>query len=431
MELALPKKSSTIRTKTKLQEPRFLDQTFWQDFAQNIWEKKPLLLKNVKSKLLEIKDSEIFDLLVQYSDQCRKIKNPEGFKFYINGVATYPQEVLQFLPLKKDKSLLGYHLRMNEMFEDYCLVCDELLKVNLQKQAILTEFTNQLYRHVGWTNRFSEMGLYLGNYRQTPFGVHVDNCGVFSFPVVGVKKFRLWKPAYVKKNPELNRAFRYGKHKNKSVLLKVSPGDISYWPSSAWHIAESDGDFSVTWSLGIWVDKTFREQLSEGLNKILDSKLGLAGMAATTVFESLHDSSGRVDQLPSPFVDSIKKLKSISSRELHQAFLKYWLIHISQYGFKSLPRTDLKIRRDTRLRLANSQALVLWQSQPQDRTKVFLCFAGVLTETNKKSGLFRLIQNINSGQACKVSDYFKTSKKRQDLIALQILTGAGAFTSSS
>ncbi|MGZ3791989.1 MAG: JmjC domain-containing protein, partial [Bdellovibrio sp.] len=154
-----------------------LDQNFWRNFAKNIWEKKPLLLKNVKSGLLEMGDTEIFNLLVLYSDRCRKLKNPEGFKFYIHGYKAEAEDVLQVLPVKKDKSLLGYHARMKALFSDYCLVCDELLKVNLKKQHLLTEFTDELYRHVGFPNRFSEMGLYLGNYRKTPFGVHVDSCG--------------------------------------------------------------------------------------------------------------------------------------------------------------------------------------------------------------------------------------------------------------
>ena len=176
-----------------------LDQEFWKHFAKNIWEKQALALKNVKSGLLEMSAAEIFDLLVLYSDRCRKLNDPEGFKFYIDGFKAGPEDVLQVLPEKSDKSLLGYHQRMEAEFSDYCLVCDELLQVNLKKQHLLTDFTDELYRHVGFPNRFSEMGLYLGNYRQTPFGVHVDSCGVFSFPVAGTKNFRLWPAGYGEK----------------------------------------------------------------------------------------------------------------------------------------------------------------------------------------------------------------------------------------
>ena len=113
-----------------------LDKKFWTDFAKNNWEKKPLVLKNVKSDLLEMSDTAIFDLLVLYSNRCRKLKNPDGFKFYINGEKAYDEDVLQVLPVKKDQNLLGYHSRMKAMFPDYCLVCDELLKSNLELQNL-------------------------------------------------------------------------------------------------------------------------------------------------------------------------------------------------------------------------------------------------------------------------------------------------------
>ncbi|MEN0059322.1 MAG: RNA methylase, partial [Bdellovibrio sp.] len=145
-----------------------IDQKFWQNFAKNIWEKKPLMIKNFPSSLLEMGEEEVFDLLVLYANKRRKLNDPTGFKFYIDGFKVNEEEVLQILPTKQDKSLVGYHNRMKAMFSDYCLVCDELLTVNSKRQHLLTEFTEQLYRHVGFPNRFSEIGLYLGNYRRTP-----------------------------------------------------------------------------------------------------------------------------------------------------------------------------------------------------------------------------------------------------------------------
>ena len=328
-----------------------LDQKFWRDFAKNIWEKKPLVLKNVQTGLLEMGDAEIFDLLVLYSDRCRKLNNPEGFKFYIDGFKADAEDVLQVLPEKSDKSLQGYHKRMKALFPDYCLVCDELLQVNLKKQHLLTEFTDQLYSHVGFPNRFSEMGLYLGNYRKTPFGVHVDSCGVFSFPVAGVKRFRIWKPEYVKKNPALDRAFKYDKHKQDSLLLEAVPGDMTYWPSSAWHIAESDGSFSATWSLGVWVDQPHKDVFCDALKDLLNEKLGEAGTSVTTKFKKLHNSDGKVSALPDIYNDSIKSLMSLSALELQETFLKSWMKHISLQGFKTVPQASIKITAKSRIKL--------------------------------------------------------------------------------
>ncbi|MBL7688670.1 MAG: RNA methylase, partial [Bdellovibrionaceae bacterium] len=160
-----------------MSRPR-LDQKFWTQFAQKTWEKKTLILKDVDSSLRLIDAVQIFNLLVRFSDRCRKTKKLDGLKLYLDGERQYSDEILHLLPKKRDGSLEGYHNRMNEMFADYCLVCDELLQLDLEAWRELLTFTNSLHRYVGLPNRFSEVGLYLGNYKKTPFGVHVDNCGV-------------------------------------------------------------------------------------------------------------------------------------------------------------------------------------------------------------------------------------------------------------
>ena len=283
---------------------------------------------------------------------------------------------------------------------------------------------------MGFPNRFSEMGLYLGNYRKTPFGVHVDRCGVFSFPVAGVKKFRLWTSEFVKKNPALDRTFEYSKYKKDSQLMEVGPGDMTYWPSSAWHIAESDGSFSATWSLGVWVDKTHKESVSQSLKGLLDEKLGPAGEAATTSFKTLHETSGEVRQLPAAYLQSIEVLQSLSASELQETFLKSWMVHISQQGFKNIPQVDFKLGLKSKIYLRSDRAPVLWQLGLANKSQCFFSFGGVLVESTKTGGLLKLVKALNAGETCLVSDYLKGASKGQELEALQMLAAAGAFAGS-
>jgi ribosomal protein L16 Arg81 hydroxylase len=408
--------------------PFLLDRNFWSSFSKNHWEKKPLLLRNVKSGLSEMGESEIFNLLVLYSDRCRKLNNPEGFKLYIDGFKAEAEEVLQILPEKKDKSLLGYQTRMGALFSDYCLVCDELLTVNFKKQHVLTDFTNELYRNVGFPNRFSEIGLYLGNYRKTPFGVHVDSCSVFSFPVVGIKKFRLWTAAFGKKNPGLDRTFNYDKYKKDSQVMEVGPGDMTYWPSSAWHIAESDGSFTATWSLGVWVDKHHQELFSDTLQILLNKKLGTAGNASMTAFKTLHSKAGEITELPRSYRNSIQHLQSLKPAELEETFLKFWMQHISLQGFKTIPYIDFNLSLKSRIQLRNKNALILWQQGLAEKGKFFLSFGGELIETSKSSGLLKLIQSVNLGENCLVSDFIKGAALKKELASLRVFARAGAFS---
>lgn len=53
-------------------EENSINQNFWKNFAENIWEKKPLFVKDFPSTLLQMDQSDVFDLLVLYANRCRK-----------------------------------------------------------------------------------------------------------------------------------------------------------------------------------------------------------------------------------------------------------------------------------------------------------------------------------------------------------------------
>lgn len=400
---------------------------FWSTFTKKHWEQKPVLVKKFKSSIVEIDQSEVFNMLVDYSNQCRKIKSADGFKLYVDGQMLYPAEILQFLPQKADKNLAGYNSRMEEYFSDYCLVCDELLQVSQESWNKLQEFTETLFTHVGFPNRFVEMGLYLGNYRQTPFGVHVDGCGVFSFPVVGKKTFRLWKPEFAEKHPALDRAQEYSRFKKNSQTMTARYGDMAYWPSSAWHIAESDGSFNATWSLGVWVDRTHQQNLESALNPLLKKKLEKSG-AETLVRQTLQKNN-QATLLPSNYLKSVSALKNTSENEWHDTLLKSWLMLYSKNGFKNFPKMkpQPKLSLKSRIQISSGRK-ILW-SFLKSETKIVYAFQGTLIEVPLSDQLLKLIQNLNSEKSCLIADSLKGKDKTRDLKTLEALSRAGAFRS--
>jgi hypothetical protein len=397
--------------------------SFWNSFAENTWEKKSLLVKNFKSSIIEIGHKDIFLMLVDYSNQCRKIKSSDGFKLYIDGQMLHPTEVIQFLPVKSDLSLNGYHHRMENIFSDYCLVCDELLQTSQKNWPKLQEFTSILFSAVGFPNRFVEMGLYLGNYRKTPFGVHVDGCGVFSFPVVGRKTFRLWKPRFAEKNPTLDRAQNYNRFKKNSITIKAAVGDMAYWPSSAWHIAESDGTFNATWSLGVWVDRTHLDNVQQALNPLLKNKHGFSG--DHTVIKDIPESkAAEISSLPENYIESIHQIKNITEDELSNIFMAEWLKHLSMQGFKTANRGDLplKISFSSRIQLPNKK-LIFWSNVKSNKSKTTTLYAfnGVVVEAPESKNFRKLIAALNTGQSCILSEYLTGLRKSQELKMFQEL----------
>jgi len=95
---------------------------------------------------------------------------------------------------------------------------------------------------------------------------------------------------------------------------------MTYWPSSYWHIAESDGTFSVTWSVGIWVDRSCAEFLVDIIKPLLVEMLNGGG---TTKFRKLHRKDGRVET-PDFLAHAPQILQSLKS-ELQDACLRAWL----------------------------------------------------------------------------------------------------------
>lgn len=402
-----------------------MNSRFWQSFAKTTWEKKAAVYRDIDSSLRQIDEKRIFQMLVQYSDHCRQLGQAIGLKLYLEGERQHEQDTLQFLPVLQDQSLQGFHKRMQKMFPDYCLVCDELLQVSHESWGLLADFTNQLYKAVGFPNRFSELGLYLGNYKKTPFGVHVDGCGVFSFPAVGTKKFRLWSPDYVRKNPDLIEAHQYDEFKKASQILIVKPGDMSYWPSQAWHIAESDGSFSATWSLGVWVDRAHLDVVTASLKNLVSAKLGSASEMKTVMTSTRHDSKGKMSALPKLYQQTVKELQKLKHQEIEDLFSQAWMEHSSRQGLKNFPNISAKVRLSIRSKIKNRlPSPILWQ--PLSKSYGF-AFDGQSFQHPASKALLSLIQDLNLGKTCQVRDYLKTKTQIKEIAFLQKLQDAGAF----
>jgi hypothetical protein len=386
-----------------------LDQEFWSNFARRDWEKRPCAVAGASSPVFDIGPEQIFEMLLAYSDRCRKIKNTAGLKFYIDGERISLQDHLEVLPNKKDKTLLGYHARLERFLADYCLVCDEFLQVGHQHWQTLGQFAKSLFRNVGFPNRFAEIGFYMGNYRKTPFGVHVDGCGVFSFPVIGEKTFRLWKPSYVARNPDLKNAHSYTKHKRNSSLLRAARGDMTYWPSSYWHIAESTGQFSATWSIGVWVDEPLIETALQALGPLYTQRLGESAQLPSTDWQAFPGPAGELGVLPASLREMISELGRISESERLDALTKLWLQKLSKNGFKSAPLPDDKLSLKnsgslTLCRSAETQA-ILWKQLASRR----ICIAcnGYLVEEPSASSLIRLLKLLNNGGSVRLKDFIQ------------------------
>lgn len=90
-----------------------------------------------------------------------------------------------------------------------------------------------------------ELDAFVGTYPATPFGIHRDNGGVFSFCLVGRRTYLLWPPDYFRPgHPDLTRPDPevIARHADAAEAFAVEPGLGIYWPSNRWHVVLSDGN---------------------------------------------------------------------------------------------------------------------------------------------------------------------------------------------
>lgn len=254
--------------------------TFWTDFKKSYFEKKPVVFKKNAPflPLPRLSDPALFQEFVRMIDDNRSKEyvHDDAIKLFLNQrQRKLGSDIEHIFPKVQDGSFEGYNNRLLKIknLEEYCWILEGLHRFDRNFFRSICEFVRPMFTVLGIPKKQIEVNLFIGNYKRTPFGVHVDRASIFHMPVVGIKKMRTWKAEYVRKNPELRHAKEYKKHLKNSVLLKAEPGGFMYWPSNRWHTGESTGTFSVTWGFGFWFGDIADDHLKKTFDQQWDVKL--------------------------------------------------------------------------------------------------------------------------------------------------------------
>jgi len=247
----------------------------------------------------------------------------------------------RWLPRAKDICLPGYVARLNRDLaagQLTMLVNDFQNELGWTFYNRLRQFLQGHYEIAGVPAR-AEVDLFLGNYRRTPLGVHRDEADVFCFVVDGRKKFRLWpKESFRSSSPRYGPG-PYTKYMKGSVCLAGDPGDILYWPSSYWHVAESDGQLVSSLTLGLYhgysVFLALMKNIGEWYREIGGDERDPIG--------SLPFSNYRV---PAELVSTAQRAEGRPGR-LTQRLMRIWMERITAYGFDRIPRLRRRATLET------------------------------------------------------------------------------------
>lgn len=308
---------------------------FWSNFVDKYWEKKAILLAQENSHILpKINPHELFQAVVSCTNSFRH-GGQQKVRLFVNDsqVDLLRGGHRELLPQISDDSFVGYHQRMisNYGIEDYALIVADWHQFDRALWEKIVVSLEGLTKLVGISASRMDTQLFLGNYKITPFGVHVDAASAFHFPIVGKKIVRFWPDSYAKQNLALHHARDYARFLENSSVIKAVPGQAIYWPSNYWHIGEGDGTFSVTWRFAYWI--------AEGLHKLAIAKVAevfakLNPSSDTHLPEILTNSDAELPQ-----VEEIinRLLQTVSSDQFRQSLVQSWLERYSAYGFLRVP----------------------------------------------------------------------------------------------
>ena len=337
---------------------------FWDNFLAH-YHNQEIFASGPFAQASPLDADALFTTVVDY---CRRAQNGQwGVRLFVDGKAWLSGSGLDdveaaraYFPLPTDSNFVGYHRRMTTLCREYCLIINDPESLDFELYHWCRQFLRPIFQQNGMNNIGIYNALFIGNYAKTSFGVHFDPESIFQFPIVGPKTMRFWSAEYVRDNPDLAESLDYHTHRDAARSLTSHPGEFTYWPKKAWHIAENSGELSVALALSLHeysdirpylVNNLLLPQLS-GARKLNDQfELGGRPSAALEVAGVSYSSTPDVATYDVPQVVS-QVFQRLSHMTSPSAAAKFWLRLLSAFGFTSPPALQTgEIDRQQRYRL--------------------------------------------------------------------------------
>jgi hypothetical protein len=222
------------------------------------------------------------------------------------------------------------------------------------------EFLRGLYAERGMEGLGAYYALFVGDYLTTPLGIHRDPESVFHFPVTGSKRIRIFGSDYMDAHPFLGGSTDYADHLEQTILLESGPRGLLYWPSSAWHVGEGDGEFSASLALSILcVSSTDPAFLLYLRSLLIDDDKAKSPHRRDP--DPLTDYLQAASKVP-PSMESV--CRSVRDQFSEDSVARMWLRLLSGAGFFNPPMTAPRqsLAPTDRLRLAEG-AIIVWRAR--------------------------------------------------------------------
>lgn len=287
---------------------------------------------------LQVTSDDIFAALVRGSEQFRRGDGEVPFRFYVEQ-ALQQADVRAWLPTARDASIARYVARVTRQLGGlrFCLVLNHFQVFDAALWLRLRELLSGLRDRVGVAPGSIDAAAFVGTYRCTPFGVHRDLADSLAVVIAGRKRFRFWPATRFAADGPMENSARYARVRTSATTLLASAGDLVYWPSSIWHVAESTRPYSVSLSIPVLLPHGGRADVyGDLLQRLHDSLRKADGGRAVT---SVRGHGARRVAHTGSIVASVRDTLLHTAREqgLADRLRAAWLRAVTGSGFLAVP----------------------------------------------------------------------------------------------
>ena len=310
--------------------------TFWKTYHSGGYSQRPSLFRKNEYPGLSVTAAAIFDAAVTKCDQFRNLPRSQRIMFsqirlYLGGQRI--QDPGEYLMQQPDGDFAGWCRRLETVADDYCVVFNRLESAFDDAIWGVYELLQPLLDELGMPARRSEITLFAGRYKKTPFGIHRDDELNFFWPLIGPKRVRFWSPEYGNANPGLATLVDYDEHLAQSFTLDAQAGDMLAWPGNWWHIAEGGNEFSTSMTIPLeWYsssEKIDRGEVLQRIAKVL-VRAAAAHSGSTLIPPRVEEDSS--EKMPEMIFDAASLFSGICAEDVSDLLTEQWLRKMTTAG---------------------------------------------------------------------------------------------------
>lgn len=243
------------------------DRNWWYDFQKNSSEfNKP----HIKDKVLSAE--EITRLKNLTKDVVKQICTSRSLKYGFRAWVDNEQKNIHYIRrnvFDRVEDLEGLDLEQwgDRIFskKDFCFVVNHANRFSDELTQILSKYISPLVQYTGIPMDGMHIGLIIGKYGYTPFGIHQDPEGSYFFNFhlgPSEKLMYTWNEETYNELHGTQNNINVEPFLSSAKVFRLMPGSLYFMPYSEYHIAKAN-DFSI--SLSVWFDNHSLEYVAENI----------------------------------------------------------------------------------------------------------------------------------------------------------------------